>query len=347
MILRPLLIASLFLIPAHSYACEPKKYDPFFFKTENLRDENKARTELVTKHNAKLFTCKTQDNLTIHGTFIPRKKNADHANRTPSTVIVASGFFPGRQWGMATLTALIPDYNIVLFDARGKGDSEGPFWRKVKRYGKREYQDVIAVMNYVKTEHPQEQLLMYGLCAGAFHTIRALEILQAENKLEPYNVRAIVLDSAFTACPQVIAAGDYHLREKVFTPFIQHWFFPHIKNKKVVQQTILCKAFLQCVGNPLVKLLTSYAKEGINEHNEKTRIDTNIKTLQKIPILGLHAADDKYVECQHVKDLLANHENPNDELCILRDSSHADNLLKHPELCAIRINNFFEKIDHP
>src|SRR5258706_8981366 len=99
-----------------------------FYATSFLKNYSAVQACLKA-HGFKKITFQTPDNLTIHGLFLERP----HAT---CNVIVCAGWLPGKQEGMATFYASLPQHcNILFFDARGHGNSEGPLLWKLWQYG--------------------------------------------------------------------------------------------------------------------------------------------------------------------------------------------------------------------
>src|SRR5437762_5915033 len=83
-----------------------------------LKDYKAARTALENAGFIKT-TFTTSDNFKLAGLFLSRP----HAT---CNIIICAGWLPGRKEGMATFYDLLPnDCNILFFDARGRGESEG------------------------------------------------------------------------------------------------------------------------------------------------------------------------------------------------------------------------------
>ena len=106
---------------------------------------------------------------------------------------------------MSSFAALVYDlpYNILLFDARGHNESNGTFltYTDLKNYGTVEYRDILAAMEFVQTyshtHHLPADIILYGICSGAFHTIRAYEYLEKSNIQDQYHIKGIIFDSGW------------------------------------------------------------------------------------------------------------------------------------------------------
>lgn len=122
-----------------------------------------------------------------------------------ATIIVSAGFLPGIMTGMGPLIHMLPkNFNIVFYNNRGKGESEGTLWssflwKNLRHYGTHEYQDVIGALNHAQSlnkNNKNKQTFLFGICAGALNTTQALCKLQEQEKLNEYNIRGLIVDSA-------------------------------------------------------------------------------------------------------------------------------------------------------
>src|SRR3989339_2007091 len=165
-----IIISALFFV----YYFSQKKSDPApdFFNTAFLR--NSAAVEKVLKEQGfqeVYFT--TKDNLKLCAIML------DQSNIQPieTTIISCPGFVPGQKEGMSTLYAMFKEhpYNFLFLDLRGHGKSEGELltYSGIKHYGEFEYLDIVATVQFVvkyNQEHGiNENIIIHGLCSGAFH----------------------------------------------------------------------------------------------------------------------------------------------------------------------------------
>lgn len=313
--------------------------DPLFDTNNLLKNQSGVREHLKKYYNAESIIFTTQDNFDIHGIWVPRT-NATH------TTIVSGGFFPNNKEGMSTLVKLLPDEsNILFFDARRQGENNAllSFVAKLRRYGKHHYKDVIGAMDYAHKKDDTKPLVTLGLCAGGFHTLRALCELKKKNELEKYNVKGIILDSAFTSSMQVVPAGYYHFKHVLLAQFLRTWIFCNDRTA-AVSDRLLHKIIWNSIGYPLTSLAIGLVKGGIQEHDHVSRVDDKIQILKDTPILYLHEEKDQYAPLANIQALKENHNNGQDELVIFQGSRHANNLLikKHEYRNAVR--NFAGKI---
>ena len=122
------------------------------------------------------------DGVRLEGWFIPAACPGD------ATVIVA----PGRGLSKACFLDYARmlrdnDYNVLLFDLRGEGGSEG----HTRSLGVHEADDVLGALEFLKRYRPQESRFVFalGIAHGAMAAIAAAE--------SDRRIGAVVVDSAF------------------------------------------------------------------------------------------------------------------------------------------------------
>jgi len=99
---------------------------------------------------------KTSDDITIRGWLVASKK----AN---GTVIIGHGYPFDKSNIMPLVTFLHPDYNLLLYDHRYFGESEG----RITSVGIREVKDVEAAVKFVKKKFGKKPVGLYGFSLSA------------------------------------------------------------------------------------------------------------------------------------------------------------------------------------
>ncbi len=125
---------------------------------------------------------KTHDNLMINAIMLDQSASQE----ITATIISCPGFVPGNKEGMSTLYAMLEDqpYNFIFIDSRGHGKSEGELltFKGIKHYGEKQYLDMIATIQFIaqynKKHNISQNIIIHGLCAGAFHTAKAVADLE-------------------------------------------------------------------------------------------------------------------------------------------------------------------------
>ena len=112
--------------------------------------------------------------------------------------------------GMATLIKMLPkEFNIILYNGRGKGNSEGRRFPQLWNFGTHEYKDVIGALDYAKHINKETPTIVYGTCAGTFANTKAICSLSDED-LKKYDIRAHIIDSAVVHLPTTIERIPEH-----------------------------------------------------------------------------------------------------------------------------------------
>ncbi len=137
----------------------------------------------------------TVDGLTIRGWFIPASSAAS-AN-TQATIILAHGYSHNRAQMNEYMKFLHErGFNVLSFDFRGNGESDG----KYTTVGYNEQKDVDGAVEWLKANHPKEssKIGILGISMGGATAILAT----AHNK----KIDAIVTDSSFSKLSNVVDA---------------------------------------------------------------------------------------------------------------------------------------------
>ena len=172
-------------------ALHPEQERSDFFNTDILGQPEKVAQLLLEKGFQRINIPSGEH--TLEAFFLNRNAQI--------TVISVAGFFPGKTTGMATLYELLPENcNILLVNLRGKGNSTGRLELcKLWRYGVDEYQDVCAAIKFCSEKSSQSSIIVHGICAGAFHAIRAVHHLSTENPALYKRVVGIIIDGGFAS----------------------------------------------------------------------------------------------------------------------------------------------------
>jgi pimeloyl-ACP methyl ester carboxylesterase len=264
----------------------------FDFKSpDNLYKKDLVRKALVDA-GAQQITLTTPDNITIAGIYLQRK------NSTGSMIVVPG--FLGVKESYAAFIEHFPQYDILLIDQRGRGESGGArWWKSVLSYGTDDYLDVVGAIEYIHT-HSNKPLFLYGSCAGAFNTARALIQLHQDKKLAQYHIKGLVFESGWHSVSNAgitAALGD-------ISSHILHYVGP---NKGASSTTPRIALDLRH-GTRLFDIPYHLCKEAlhvmcwavgdhIGQLDEKLDIFKDLRTLP-IPIFFIHALDDHYIPFQ-------------------------------------------------
>lgn len=152
------------------------------FHGKKFSDVNKEiRDELLKRPYIKQINFKTSDNLSLAGLFV--KRDAPRAN-----VILCHGYRCSKEM-MFDCIDLFPEWNLLLFDFRAHGQSEGA----MTTIGCNEDRDVLAAVSYMKEQAGRTlPLVIIGVSMGGAATIKAVGMHQKEPLCD-----ALVIDSSY------------------------------------------------------------------------------------------------------------------------------------------------------
>lgn len=266
---------------------------------------------------------KTKDKLIINTIMLDQSENKD----IQATIVSCPGFFPGRKEGMTTLYAMLEQepYNFIFIDSRGHGKSDGELLtiNGIKNYGKRQYLDVVATVQYIarynKRHNIRKDIIIHGLCAGAYHAIKAVAYLQKHDPTTYDCIKGIVVDSGWPSLAEV------------------------------AETVVMAEAAARC-KNYNLSFLQNYAQQMIlqfyrfffkDAHAQQKSIVAPLAKIDK-PIFFIHAKDDDFVPIDAVYPLITTAQQPT--CWFVDDSSHVNNHLKHKESYAQQLKIFFTSI---
>lgn len=138
------------------------------------------------------ITYLTDNDKKIKGWFIPNEDS-------PSCIILTPGK-GSTKWNILKYAPFLhkDGYNVMLFDARGRGESQGKRWG----FGYFESRDIIHGIEFLKNEYGMEKYGLLGRSAGA-----TASLVAATNEPE---IDAVVFDSGFATIKMAsMSYGDY------------------------------------------------------------------------------------------------------------------------------------------
>jgi hypothetical protein len=134
----------------------------------------------------------TEDHLRLSSLYFKRPD-------APLNIIYVTGYFhdqtPTKQWA-APFALMFPNFNILTYDWRGFGDSEGKRGDKIGKtdFGTNATFDIQAAIDFVKKDNDKPVVLV-GFCAGAAMIIKATIDAQKSHKKA---ADALVINSIFS-----------------------------------------------------------------------------------------------------------------------------------------------------
>lgn len=312
---------------------------PFFAEcTENLDmlystsflKNYSAVNDYLKKHGFKDITFKTPDNLTLHGLFLERPNATCNA-------IICAGWLPGKKEGMATFYDLLPPFcNILLFDARGRGNSDGSLLWKLWQYGINEYKDIIGTIDHVHQINSLP-IVIVGICSGAFNAAHALVYLEQHNQLKASRVKGLIFDSGWGSVAEIVRTAPPAGIEKRLYSLLKY-----IYDKKLINQSLFFTW-----GSRIARfsyLLSYYACKSVVSYHEATTTLFNKIHRLSLPIFFIHSHDDTYASKGEIVKL--SQLTPHSTCWWIKKSFHAQHHLIHKKLykekTAVFINNILQ-----
>ncbi|MBI2344623.1 hypothetical protein HYV10_00945 [Candidatus Dependentiae bacterium] len=266
---------TIYTIPEHAH---------YFLDAKRIYNIEQTQQELFKLGFKKIYFT-TQDNIKICGLFLDKSSS----EKIQGTIIYIAGFYHGLKEGMASFYSLVIDqpYNVLLFDARGHNESEGDFlsYQGIKNYGQSEALDIIAAIKYIHsynvTKKINPNIIIHGICSGAFNSIKALTQLSENACPECKAIQGIIFDSGWFRFEDVAKTTIYAETEKRFK---KSWFWWATKPISFIIYQIYNLLFAQ----------THKAQPDIYE------------SIQKInwPIFFVHCDNDPYVSIDPVKKFI-------------------------------------------
>lgn len=298
------------------------------YETSLLKNCAATRKKLI-KEGFEKITFATPDGLTLSGLFLERPN-------ARCNVVVCAGWYPGKKEGMATFYALLPkDCNILFFDARGHGESEGPLLWQLWRYGINEPKDIIGAITYLNKNNSLP-IFIVGVCSGAFNAAHALIALEKNDKGMSSNVKGLVFDSGWGSVSDIIRTAPAAGIEKRLMSLFASWY----KIKKKLLRTgyfysiiTLFSRYSGFIGSIICKkLFTQRYETTTTLFNKMHHITT--------PILFIHSHDDTYADMHDVVKLSTC--TPHKQCWWIEQSFHAKHHLIHKEMYKEKLAAFID-----
>jgi uncharacterized protein len=147
---------------------------------------SRKRAEFLKNENVKLVTFPSKDGTKLVGFLIKRSKAIGN-------ILLCHGY-QGSKESMLGYVNLFPEYNILLFDFRAHGQSEGKF----RTLGCHEYKDVIAAAEFLRENTRQPNMtfnflpqIILGFSMGGAACLHAVGF-------DPTICDLLIADSAFS-----------------------------------------------------------------------------------------------------------------------------------------------------
>lgn len=303
-----------------------------YFNTSALRDCDTTKKLLIERDNFLEINFLSSDDLKLNG-LIRVKPNAT------INVILCAGFYPGRKEGMATMMHMLPDdCNILLFDARGHGTSEGSFLFNIHNYGKDEYKDVLGAIDLF-SELNTLPIILHGVCSGSFHSARALIELEKKSDPRAQKINGIIFDSGFGSVTTMTSIPTLHVTTKTIPGILCATLYSSC-SKREARDTWLC-SILNTVASSILAVGQYFIGPRIQDNDPVVNIFESIHKIT-CPILFIHARNDSYVAIEQATRLAAQAQKPT--TWWIDESEHALNQFKHKHTYREKVHAFLDLI---
>lgn len=104
---------------------------------------------------------------------------------------------------------ILKDFDLCLFDFTGCGNSSGDF----VTLGLKESEEIILLVNYLKTKLNYKKFLGWGRSMGAVSWLLALDKFQKNG--QAHLINSVVVDSPFTKARTMVSSSQF---QSIFTP---------------------------------------------------------------------------------------------------------------------------------
>ncbi len=167
--------------------------DPMFYGKKQSELSQEIRTELFKRSDIQKVSYFSRDGLLLAG-YLIKRENAK------GNLVLCHGYRGAKEF-MYGYIDMFPQFNVLLFDFRAHGQSEG----SIISIGCHEYKDVLASADFMKkhlkgVEGKDLPLVILGLSMGGAAAIKAAEI-------EKNICNALILDSTFSNLKKIMARG--------------------------------------------------------------------------------------------------------------------------------------------
>ncbi len=299
-----------------------------FFNTQFLGQYEQVANTLISQKGFQEVYFLSSDNVCLNGLW---RQSTD----SPYTIIFCAGFYPGRKEGLASFVEIAPpDCNILFFDARGHGKSNGRFFSNIHNYGIDEYKDIIGAVEFVKKE-TNGPIFIHGICAGAFNAAHALAQISAQE----YRVKGLIFDSGIISIPEACHVPEKYFCQKIIPTMLMN-FFPK-DTKETIKERFLYKVLAFTTGT-LMNLATILIKPLLQSNESQTKLTADHLNKIQCPIFFIHSNDDSYCPLQNIQDLTE--KVPCKTCWWINQSEHALNHIKHKNEYQKQLNMFLSSM---
>jgi len=220
------------------------------------------------------------------------------------------------------------------------------FALNLKKYGTEEHLSIIGALDYTAEKTNRKPIVLFGWCAGAFHSARTLLKLKEfsqkadQNLIEAYNIQGLIFESGFGSLTDMIKGLYLFMNKKVIPGCMgggqSSGFLGKIKSALRFLGTGL--------SNLLLKGLEFWVRPALEKNHAETNLYDKIHLLEDLPIFVSHSEGDELSGWRKTKQLVDRMQNK--ELWLTPGSSHATKHLKHKDEYKQKMKDWLDKIIH-
>lgn len=245
--------------------------------------------------------------------------------RAKANVLVMHGYMCNSK-DVGFLRTLFKNYNTVTFDFRAHGETTP---EQYCTFGKDEALDVIAAVEYIKSQPDLRKLPLfgYGFSMGAVSAIQA----QAQEPI----FEAMILDCPFDSSHNLLKRALDNMKFKIFG-----YEFP-LPGRRWLRRNAF-NPHVQNIVKAVLKTIAQLDATPINTNIQPVRPVDSIKKIS-VPIYLIHCINDEKVPLKAVQAIYDNKVGYK-RLWITNGRRHFDSFFDDPEGYAYRVNKFINNV---
>lgn len=320
---KPLLLALLLTTYLHSAQnIETNNSLDCFLNPAQLKNSQATQQELLRRNFKKVYF-HTADDIKLCGLLLDKSD----VQPISGTIIYCAGFYPGTKEGMSSFYTLVANepYNVLLFDARGHNESEGSFlsYQQLKQYTFVEYIDIITAIHFVDQYNQalgiSRNIIVHGICSGAFNSTYALQKMTEKNDPVLPHVKGIIFDSGWLQVQDIVESTV----------------------AAELKKRLRCSYFAWAIA-PLTNIICNiYGLIMKPDHAKMPNITTFLQTTT-LPIWFVHCTNDPYVPCTPIQECTQRAEKTN--TWWIDFNTHANYHMKHHSEYQDKLFQFLQQI---
>lgn len=262
---------------------------------------------------------------TTSNQYFARKGFLSRHPKAKANVLIMHGYMCNSK-DIGFLRTLFKDYNTTTFDFRAHGETTP---EQYCTFGKDEALDVIAAVNFIKSQPDLRELpvIGYGFSMGAVSAIQA----QSQEPL----FSAMILDCPFDSSHDLLKRALDNMKLKIFG-----YEFP-LPGRKWLRKNAF-NPYVQNIVKAVLKTITQLDATPINTNIQPVRPVDSIKKVT-VPTYFIHCINDEKVPLEAIQSIYNNKQGYK-RLWITPGRRHFDSFFDDPEGYAFRVNKFINNV---